>query len=118
MKLGTRYLISALGLLISVGAPALTTLSFFPLWQDAGKGVLLSGFTLFLLLLAAIPLIKLLKRVLSTPSAPLVWLIIFIFFLLFEKIASEVTVIALVGTLSNLAGALLFKAAGLKRTNK
>ena len=118
MKDGTRYLLSALGLLISVGAPAAATACYFPLWQSEGGGAALSGFTLFLLLLCSVPLLKLIRRVLATPSAPIVWLLIFAFFFLFEKIAGEVTVIALVGTVSNFLGAVLFKLAKIKRADK
>ena len=118
MKTGSRYLIAGLGLLISVGAPALATVTFFPLWQRAGGGALLSGFALFLLLLCSVPLLKLIKRVLATPSAPIVWLLVFTFFFIFERIASEVTVIALVGTVSNVIGAILFKIASTNRRGK
>ena len=115
MSSGKRFLLYLFGTVISVGAPAAVTVCYFPLWHSEGGGAALSGFTLFILLICSIPLLKLITRVFSTPSAPVVWLFVFIFFLLFERIAKEVTVIALAGTVSNVIGAILFKAADHKR---
>ncbi|MBQ8381338.1 MAG: hypothetical protein IJY18_05535 [Clostridia bacterium] len=112
MKRSSRFILAFLGLIISVGTPAIVTAAYFPLWQSEGGDKVLSGFALFLILISAIPIFKLLSRVFSTPSAPVVWLLIFIFFLLFSKIAEEVTVIALSGTISNALGAVLFKLSG------
>jgi hypothetical protein len=44
----------------------------------------------------------------ATPSAPLIWLFVFVLFATAERIAGEVTVIALVGFISNIIGAIFF----------
>ena len=118
MRPGTRVALYLIGTIISVGAPVAITACYFPLWQSEGGGAVLSGVALFLLLICSIPLIKLIAKFFSTPSAPVVWLFVFIFFLLFERIAREVTVISLVGTVSNVIGAILFKIADRNRSVK
>ena len=118
MKDGTRYLLYAIALILSVGAPAGATLYCFPIWQAEGGGAMLSGLALFLLIICAVPLVKLIRQVLASPSAPIVWLLIFLFFFLFKRIAAEITFISLVGAISNFIGAILFKIAKIKRAEK
>lgn len=100
------------GLVLSVLPPALATLSCFPLWRERGGGALLSGFTLLLLLFSILPLWRYLKAALASPAAWMLWGVLFLLFFFLSKIADEMAMIALVGFLSNLAGALAFRIAG------
>lgn len=117
MRARSRIILSALGITVSVVPPAVATLSYFPLWQDEGAAPLLSGICLFLMLTAGAPLIKLLRTRLATPSVPLIWLAVFIAFAALGRIADEVAAIALVGTVSNILGAILLRAARVGRKN-
>ena len=103
--------LSALSVAVSVLPVAAATLSYFSLWRERGSTALLSGTALLLLLLASAPIFKLIKRALASPSIPLVWLLFFLLFFTLRSIADEITVISLVGFISNSIGAALFKLA-------
>ena len=111
MTAKSRIILRALAIIISVVPPAIATLSYFPLWKDEGALPLLSGICLALMLASAAPVLKLLREHLATPSVPLIWLTVFIAFAALGRIANEVAAIALVGTVSNAVGAILFRAA-------
>ena len=88
-----------------------TVLSYFPKWIERGDGTAISGFLLLILILAAAPIFKALRMIFHSPAAYLMWLVAFFLFFTLEKIAHEMTVISLVGFLSNFIGALLFRIA-------
>lgn len=98
-------------LALSVLAPFIATISYFPLWIDKGAEFAISGISLCIMLVCALPIFKMVKRTLRSPSAPLIWLMIFVLFFALSKIAEDITVIALIGFISNLIGAVLFKIA-------
>lgn len=102
------YLLYILGLLFCAVPPALATVAYFPLWTERGAGATLSGGALLLLIICAIPLIRHIKKLFVSPSAYIVWLVIFLAFYSLSSIADEVTVIAFVGFIGNLIGAILF----------
>ena len=106
-----RAVLNILGVAISTIPVALAILLYFPVWRERGIAAALSGFTLLLLVLAAIPLFNLIKKALQSPSAPMMWLIIFIAFLTLSSIADEMTVVAFVGFVSNVIGAVFFRMA-------
>lgn len=103
------------GLLLSVGAPAAATLAYFPLWHKMGESYVLSGVVVLLLCVCAIPLLRLVKSLLRSPTAYVIWLIVFLAFLAISRVADEITVIAFVGFIGNLAGTVLFALAGRGR---
>ena len=108
-----------LGLAVSTLPAVIATLSYFPLWRARGAASVASGFCLLLLLLAALPIVKGAKRMLSSPSVWMLWLIVFLAFYFLGRIANEMTVIAFVGTLSNVTGAVIFKlASGARLKNE
>ncbi len=107
-----RTVLNLVGIAVSTLPVAVCILLYFPIWRERGIAAMLSGFTLLLLALAAVPLINLIKRVLKSPSAPVMWFIIFIAFLTLSGIADEMTVVAFVGFISNLIGAIFFRTAG------
>lgn len=106
-----RLMFNFLGLSISVIPVSVSILSYFPLWLRRGDASILSGISLILLGLALIPMYKRVKEVLRSASAPLMWFIIFVIFFLLAKISDEITVISFVGFVTNVVGAIFFRAA-------
>lgn len=104
-----RSLLRALALLVSTVPALICTAAYFPVWSVRGEGAVLSGFGLILTLLAAIPVFRYVKAHIGSISAPFIWLIVFAVFFALGSIAHEVTVIAFVGFVSNLVGAIIFK---------
>lgn len=109
-----RLILSAFGLVFSTLPPLLAVLSYFPIWKNRGAEAILSGLSLCLILICAVPIIRAIKRAIASPSAPLLWFFLFILFFTLSKIAEDITVIAFVGFISNIIGALFFAKA--KRT--
>ena len=97
-----------LGALLSVLPPALATLSYFPLWVEAGATETVSGLCAFALVICAVPLLRIVTRHLRTPSLPLFWSIAYLLFKCLSSIIVELCVIAFVGACSNIVGALFF----------
>jgi hypothetical protein len=96
-------------ILLDVGAPLAATVTFFPAWIEQSATATVSGIFAFLAILSAIPLFRVVINKLKTPSMWMIWLIIFILFFALEHIVSEVKIIALVGFIANLVGAVMFK---------
>ena len=107
-----RAIFNLLGLIISTIPVMIVTLSYFPFWRGEGGSAVVSGFAVLLLVLCATPLFRLIKRFLSSPSAEKLWLVIFIIFFALSEIADEMTVISLVGLISNLISSIFFKLGG------
>lgn len=97
------------GLALSTVPPIVAVLSYFPFWRAASDGSTVCGFTLLLILLAGRPLYKHLRAHFASPASYTLWFAVFIAFLALSRIADEVTVIAFVGFVSNLAAAVSFK---------
>ena len=108
---GGRILFNLLGILFSTLPPLFATLSYFPLWHGMGGGAILSGVSVLLLLLCFTPLFRFIKERIGTPSAPVIWLTVFITFFVLAEIAEEIKVIAFIGFVGNLIGALFFRLA-------
>lgn len=106
-----RLLLRVLALLLSTVPVLICTAAYFPVWSIRGEGAVLSGLGLILTLLAAIPVFRYVRAHIGSISAPFIWLIVFALFFALESIAHEVTVIAFVGFVSNLIGAIIFKLA-------
>lgn len=106
-----RILLKAAALAISVLPAMITALAYFPFWAERGDDAVISGIASLLMLLAALPIYRLTKRLLASPSVWVMWLFVFILFYSTSKIADEMIVISLVGTLSNAIGAIMFRIA-------
>lgn len=106
-----RLLFNALGLFFSVIPVAVSIFSYFPLWIAREDASILSGISLVLAAMALVPCFRYVKEAMRTASAPVMWLALFIVFLLLSKIANEITVIAFVGFVGNLVGAVFFRLA-------
>ena len=104
-----RIFLTLTALAVSVLPPLMAALSYFPLWKERGATALLSGWSLLLVIIAASPIFRFIRERLRSPSAWCVWLALFILFSVLSAIASEMKVICLIGFISNLFGAYLFK---------
>ena len=104
------YLLTAAALAVSVLPPLFATLHFFPLWVETSAEATLSGTVCVLLLLSLIPFGKYLMQMLKSPSAPIVWALFTGWMFVMKSIASQMFIVGVVGTIANLAGAVLFKA--------
>lgn len=104
-----KYALHFLGLLVCALPPIICTLFYFPLWRASGAEYTLAGGTALLLILAALPFYKYIRKLLESAASYVLWLLIFLFCFLLSKVIAEVTVIAFVGFVSNLLGAVLLK---------
>ncbi len=105
------FVLYFIGLILCTAPVFCAVLAYFPAWIDRADGSAISGFFLLLLILAAAPIFKALRMIFHSPAVYVMWLLAFLLFFSLEKIAHEMTVISLVGFLSNLGGALFFKIA-------
>ena len=103
-----RKVFLILGASLSVLPPALATLSYFPLWVEAGSTQTISGLCALALVICAVPLLRIAARHLRTPSLPLFWTVAYLLLRSLASIVSQLSVIAFVGACSNLLGALFF----------
>ncbi len=110
-----HVLINTFALFVSVLPPIIATLSYFSLWSDARS---LSGLCLILLIISLVPLLRRIKIELKSASMPVIWGCIFVIFLLFSSIAKEMCVISLIGFISNLLGAILYRIARRYKDNE
>ena len=113
-----RLIFNGCGFAVSVIPPIVAIFSYFPVWFERGAATALSGISLLLLLIAIIPLIRIIRELFKSPSAPLIWLCLFILFAMLGRIVDEITVVAFVGSVSNLIGAILFKLGGGKKNEE
>lgn len=104
-----RAALTAIGAVLCIAPPAVTTLIYFPAWVEKSSTSTISGLSLFLLLLSIIPLFKMLKGFFATPSAPVLWAVVLVFAALFRSIIDQICVIAFVGVVSSLVGMVVFK---------
>ena len=98
-----------IGLLFCTLPPVIATASYFPLWREAGGAQVISGGALLFIILSSIPMYKYIRKLLESAATYVLWLLIFLFCFLLSKVITELTVIALVGFISNVIGAVLMK---------
>ncbi len=106
-----RSVLRVIALTVCILPPAIATISYFPLWVVREDTSILSGMALLVLTVVLVPLMKYIREKMASPSAPVLWMVSFLLFFLLSKIAAEMTVISLIGFISNLIGAILFKLA-------
>ena len=107
-----KVIFNLIGLIMSILPVTIATLSYFPLWRNAGGGAMVSGFAVLLLVLCSMPLFRLIRRVLESPSAEKIWLISFVIFFMLSRIADQMKIISLVGLISNIVASFFFKLGG------
>ena len=104
-----RILLFLVGLAVCTLPVLIAALSYFPIWSERGDGSIISGLLLLIVILAATPIFKAIKMLFRSPAAYLMWLFAFAVFFSLERIAHEMTVISLVGFISNVCGAFIFR---------
>ncbi len=102
-------ILRCIAIIIDVASPLASTVVYFPVWVERSAEATVSGMFVFLGLLSAIPLFRVVKERLRSPSAWMIWLLMFIAFAFLETIVEEVKMIAMVGAISNLIGAGVYK---------
>ena len=106
-----RSVLRVIALTVCILPPAIATIAYFPVWVVREDTSVLSGMALLVLTIVLIPLMKYIKEKMESPSAPVIWMISILLFFLLSKIATEMTIISLIGFISNLIGTLIFKLA-------
>ena len=104
-----KLIIRIFALLLCVVPPAVAVLLNFPVWIERSHAATISGTALVLLVLCCIPFYKSILAYIKSAATPVFWLLMFAFCYLFGAIVDELTIVAFVGMISNLLGALLFK---------
>ena len=106
----TKYIIlSFLAFVISVVPPLIATVLQFPVWIEASSEATVSGVAVLLLFFCCLPFYKAIINYFKSPSVPVVWLVICVFMYLMKAIAEQMFIVACVGSVSNLLGAVCFK---------
>ena len=95
------------GIAVSVLAPLITAMTQFPVWTEKVPKSQLGSMFVFTALLSCIPFLKHIKMQLKTPSAVTVWALLFVICYVMNKIIAQLYVIALVGMIANVVGAIL-----------
>ncbi|MDD6981544.1 MAG: hypothetical protein PUJ21_07405 [Clostridia bacterium] len=97
----------AVGLALCVLPPALTALSYFPLWLEKRESTF-SLLSVCVLFLCALPFHRILREKLKSPSAWQMWLILLILLSLFRNIIDGLRAVACVAVPTSLLGAVFF----------
>lgn len=100
-------LLKLLGLLLCILPPAITALTYFPLWIGE-KDSAVSIMALLVLTLCAVPFWRVLRDALRSPSAWMMWLVLFLALSLLESLCTGLRVVALIGFPTSLLGAICF----------
>ena len=99
--------VSAIG--IDVLGPLLATCSQFPLWVQKSSAATVSGLFLVFAILSCVPLMKQIKEWLKSPSVTVIFLVMTVAFVCLRNIIDQMAMICLVGTITNAAGAGVYK---------
>jgi hypothetical protein len=105
------------GYLVCIVPPVACTFAYFPIWE-IDSGFKLHALAVVALIVSVFPLVRLVKRLLRSDAAYIIWLILFLAFYSLSKIADEMTVISLVGFVSNSIGAIILKLSGGRNERK
>lgn len=112
MKLSKKVkgkMIKGAALALDIGAPLAATLTQFPAWVERSAGSTVSGTFVVFAILSSIPLFRFLKNIFKTPSTPLLWGVALALLIGLRNIVDEMIIICFVGTISNIAGATIYK---------
>ena len=100
-----------IGFVLCVVPPAVCALTYFPLWKASGYASCLAGGAVIILAVCFVPIYKFISRVMKSYSSYVMWLILFLVFFTLSKIADQMTVISLVGFVSNVLGEVCMRIA-------
>lgn len=95
------------GLVISILAPFIATLTQFPVWTEQVDPKQVSAMFIVMAVICAVPLLNHFKQALKSPSAIAVWVFLFLITWGMSQIIKQVMIIALVGMCANIVGAVL-----------
>lgn len=95
---------------LDVAAPLGATIAQFPIWIEQSAGATVSGLFLVVAFLCCIPFYKVIFKWLKSPSVPVLWIVIFVLLYALSNIIDQMLVVCMVGIISNLAGAVIYKA--------
>lgn len=104
-------LFSVIAYLFCIGAPAIMTLIYFPMWVERSAGSTIAGGTLVLLFLCVAPIFKRIKQLIKkTPSNYiwLLWAVIFGVLFLLQPIVEELIIISAAGAVGGLIAIIFF----------
>ena len=97
-----------IGFLLCIIPPAVATIMYFPVWNEAGRGHTLAGGGVLLCIIFAMPLLKLFAKVSTSCASYVPWLMLFVIFRSMALIANEMVVVTFAGLCGNLLGGLCF----------
>ena len=95
------------GLVLSILAPFIATLTQFPVWTEQVDPKQVSAMFIVMAVVCAVPLLNHFKQALKSPSAIAVWVFLFIVTWGMKQIVNQIMIIALVGLIANIIGAIL-----------
>ena len=102
-------IIKTIALIVDVAGPLIATLICFPVWIERSTSATISGIAVFGILLSIIPVFKLIRKKSWTPSAWLIWVLLGVFFVTLRTIIDEMAIVSVVGAISNIIGAFVYK---------
>ena len=95
------------GLVLSILAPFIATLTQFPVWTEQVDPKQVSAMFIVMAVVCAVPLLNHFKQALKSPSSIAVWVFLFLVTWGMKQIVNQVMIIALVGLIANIIGAIL-----------
>lgn len=95
------------GLVLSILAPFIATLTQFPVWTEQVDPKQVSAMFIVMAVVCAVPLLNHFKQTLKSPSSIAVWVFLFLVTWGMKQIVNQVMIIALVGLIANIIGAIL-----------
>lgn len=95
------------GLVLSILAPFIATLTQFPVWTKEVDPKQVSAMFVVMAVVCAVPLLNHFKQALKSPSAIAVWVFLFLVTWGMSQIIKQVMIISLVGMIANIIGAIL-----------
>ena len=95
------------GLVLSILAPFIATLTQFPVWTEQVDPKQVSAMFIVMAVVCAVPLLNHFKQALKSPSAIAVWVFLFLITWGMKQIVNQIMIIALVGLIANIIGAIL-----------
>lgn len=95
------------GLVLSILAPFIATLTQFPVWTEQVDPKQVSAMFIVMAVVCAVPLLNHFKQALKSPSSIAVWVFLFLVTWGMKQIVNQIMIIALVGMIANIIGAIL-----------
>lgn len=102
-------IIKWVSIVFCVASPLAAILSQFPVWIATSDRATISGIVVVLLFISCLPFIRVIKEKLKSPAAWLIWTILAALAILLANIIFQMRFVCIVGAISNMIGAILFK---------